>query len=71
MIAYAKGRVICIVNLDPFVEQEGACVIPVALGLPPAFDAHDLLADRAFTWRVGRNYVKLGPGKAHLIKVDT
>jgi starch synthase (maltosyl-transferring) len=68
LIAYAKDDVICIVNIDPFVEQEGACVIPVALGLPPAFDAHDLLSDREFTWRVGRNYVKLGPGKAHLIK---
>ena len=59
---------ICIVNVDPFSEQEGACVIPVALGLPPAFDAHDLLGEREFTWRVGRNYVKLGPGKAHLIR---
>ena len=69
LIAYAKDDVICIVNVDPFSEQEGACVIPVALGLPPAFDAHDLLGEREFTWRVGRNYVKLGPGKAHLIKV--
>jgi starch synthase (maltosyl-transferring) len=71
LIAYAKGDVICVVNIDPFAEQEGACVIPVALGLPPAFDAHDLLTDRAFTWRVGRNYVKLAPGKAHLIKAHT
>ena len=70
LVAYAKDDVICIVNIDPFAEQEGACVIPVALGLPPAFDAHDLLSDRAFTWRVGRNYVKLAPGKAHLIKAD-
>jgi starch synthase (maltosyl-transferring) len=68
LIAYAKNGLICIVNLDPFAEQEGACVIPVALGLPPAFDARDLLSGRAFTWRVGRNYVKLAPGKAHLIK---
>ena len=57
--------------IDPFTEQEGACVIPVALGLPPAFDAQDLLGGRAFTWRVGRNYVKLAPGKAHLIKAVT
>jgi starch synthase (maltosyl-transferring) len=71
LIAYAKDDVICVVNLDPFAEQEGVCVIPVALGLPPAFDAQDLLADRAFTWRVGRNYVRLGPGKAHLIKATT
>ncbi|HEX4526905.1 MAG TPA: maltotransferase domain-containing protein, partial [Gaiellaceae bacterium] len=71
LIAYAKDDVICIVNVDPFAEQEGACVIPVALGLPPAFDAHDLLSERAFTWRVGRNYVKLGAGQSHLIKVHT
>ena len=71
LIAYAKDDVICVVNLDPFAEQEGVCVVPVALGVPPAFDAHDLLSNRAFTWRVGRNYVKLAPGKAHLIKAHT
>jgi len=71
LVAYAKGDVICVVNIDPFAEQEGACVVPVALGLPPAFDAHDLLSGREFTWRVGRNYVKLGPGKAHLVKAHT
>jgi starch synthase (maltosyl-transferring) len=71
LVAYAKGDVICVVNIDPFAEQEGACVIPVALGLPPAFDAHDLLSEREFTWRVGRNYVKLGPGKSHMVKVHT
>ena len=70
LVAYAKDDVICVVNIDPLTDQEGACIIPVALGLPPAFDARDLVGDRAFTWRVGRNYVKLGPGKAHLIKVE-
>ena len=71
LIAYAKDDVICVVNIDPFAEQEGVCVVPVALGVPPAFDARDLLSNRAFTWRVGRNYVKLAPGKAHLIKAHT
>jgi starch synthase (maltosyl-transferring) len=69
LVAYAKDDVVCVVNLDPFAEQEGACVIPVALGFPPAFDARDLLTDQDFTWRAGRNYVKLGPGKAHVLKV--
>jgi starch synthase (maltosyl-transferring) len=69
LIAYAKDDVICVVNLDPFAEREGSCVIPVALGLPPAFDARDLLTGEAFTWRAGRNYVKLGPGKSHVLKV--
>jgi starch synthase (maltosyl-transferring) len=69
LIAYAKDDVICVVNLDAFAEQEGSCVIPVALGYPPAFDARDLLTDASFTWRAGRNYVKLAPGKSHLLKV--
>ena len=69
LIAYAKDDVICVVNLDPFLEQEGSCVIPVALGFPPAFDARELLTGERFTWRAGRNYVKLGPGKSHLLKV--
>ena len=69
LIAYAKDDMICVVNLDPFAEQEGSCVIPVSLGFPPAFDARELLTDTSFTWRAGRNYVKLGPGKSHLLKV--
>ena len=68
LVAYAKDNVICVVNLDPFAEREGACVIPVALGYPPAFDAEDLLTGEQFTWRAGRNYVRLGPGKAHVLR---
>jgi starch synthase (maltosyl-transferring) len=71
LIAYAKNDVLCVVNLDPFAEQSGACVVPVALGFAPAFEAEELLTGRPFTWRVGRNYVKLGPGKAHIVKVQT
>jgi starch synthase (maltosyl-transferring) len=69
LVAYAKDNILCVVNLDPFAEQEGACVIPVSLGFPPAFDARDLLNDEDFTWRAGRNYVRLAPGKAHVLKV--
>jgi starch synthase (maltosyl-transferring) len=69
LIAYVKDDVICVVNLDPDAEREGVCTIPVALGFPPAFDAQDLLTREQFTWRAGRNYVKLGPGNAHVIKV--
>jgi starch synthase (maltosyl-transferring) len=69
LIAYAKDDLICIVNIDPFAEVEGVCVIPVALGYPPAFDARELLSGESFTWRAGRNYVKLGPGKSHVLKV--
>jgi starch synthase (maltosyl-transferring) len=69
LVAYAKDNVICVVNVDPFTEQEGSCVIPVSLGFPPAFDARELLTGASFTWRAGRNYVKLGPGRSHLLKV--
>jgi starch synthase (maltosyl-transferring) len=69
LVGYAKDDVVCVVNIDPWNEQAGACVIPVSLGFPPAFDARDLLAGQQFIWRAGRNYVRLGPGKAHIIKI--
>ncbi|MGZ4291565.1 MAG: alpha-amylase family glycosyl hydrolase, partial [Gaiellaceae bacterium] len=69
LVAFAKDDVIVVVNLDPHELQEGVCVVPVALRLPPAFDARELLSGRAFTWRAGRNYVRLGPGKSHILKV--
>ena len=69
LVAYAKDDVVCVVNIDPYNEREGVCVVPVALGFPPAFDALDLIGGQEFTWRAGRNSVKLGPGKAHLIKI--
>jgi starch synthase (maltosyl-transferring) len=71
LIAYVKDDVICVVNLDPFSEQAGVCVVPVSLGFAPAFEAEELLTGQAFTWRAGRNYVRLGPGKAHIVKVGT
>ncbi len=69
LVAYAKDDVICVVNIDPFAEQAGVCVIPVSLGFPPAFEARELLTGATFTWRAGRNYVQLPPGKAHIVKV--
>jgi len=44
-------------------------VIPAALGLPPAFTVRDLLADENHAWRIGRNYVRLGPGQSHILHV--
>jgi starch synthase (maltosyl-transferring) len=69
LIAYAKDDLLVVVNLDPFAEQAGVCVVPVSLGFAPAFEAEELLTGLPFTWRAGRNYVKLGPGKAHIVKV--
>jgi starch synthase (maltosyl-transferring) len=76
LIAYLKrtgdNAVITCVNLDPAVPREGVVVIPPGIGLPAAFDVSDLLGDAAFTWREGRNYVRLEPGlqQAHVLRVE-
>jgi len=73
LIAYAKRDgedvVITVVNLDPTKLQEGLCILPPEIGLPDTFTAVDLLADKSFRWRTGRNYVGLPPGGAHVIVV--
>jgi starch synthase (maltosyl-transferring) len=75
LIAYAKrveGNVVLgCVNLDPRGEQEGVVVVPVSLGLPPAYLVTELVAGERFHWRIGRNYVRLGAGKAHVLRVET
>jgi hypothetical protein len=59
------------VCLDPHRAQEGVAVVPAWLGLPPAFAVEDLLDGGRYDWRLGRNYVRLGPGErmAHLLRV--
>jgi starch synthase (maltosyl-transferring) len=73
LFAYLKrwqgNDVIVVVNLDPTAEHEGVCILPVSTGLPPAYRVTDLLAGERWTWHIGRNYVKLGPGKSHLLRV--
>jgi starch synthase (maltosyl-transferring) len=63
------NAVITVVNLDPFAAQEGVCLLPVSTGLPPAYRVRDLLGDDDWTWQIGRNFVRLEPGQAHLLKV--
>ena len=63
------NSVVTIVNLDPARTQTGACVLPVSTGFPPAYQVRDLLSDETWTWRIGRNYVKLGPGQSHLLRI--
>ncbi len=74
LIAYVKreaaNAVFVVVNLDPFAPREGVCTVPVSLGLPPAFTVRDLIGERAFPWRVGRNYVRLDPGQSHVLRVE-
>src|SRR5207302_4569293 len=74
LIAYAKrtggNTVITVVNIDPHQAQEGLAVIPANLGLPPVFTVHDLLTEEGFQWRIGPNFVRLGPGRSHLARVE-
>ena len=70
LVAYAKDDVLVVVNLDPRAEQEGVAIVPAALGLPPAFAVRDLLAEADHHWRIGRNYVRLAPGQAHVLQVQ-
>jgi starch synthase (maltosyl-transferring) len=75
LIAYHKrwgdNTIIVVVSLDPHRAQEGVAVVPAWLGLPPAFAVEDLLDGARYDWRLGRNYVRLGPGErmAHLLRV--
>jgi starch synthase (maltosyl-transferring) len=75
LIAFAKrtgdNTVITVVNLDPHNHHEGLLVIPAHLGLPPVFAVRDLLDDDRYEWRLGGNYVSLGPGRAHLARAES
>jgi starch synthase (maltosyl-transferring) len=77
LIAYHKrwadNTIIAVVSLDPHRAQEGVAVVPAWLGLPPAFGVEDLLDGNRYDWRLGRNYVRLGPGErmAHVMRVAT
>ncbi|WP_249011631.1 alpha-1,4-glucan--maltose-1-phosphate maltosyltransferase [Conexibacter sp. DBS9H8] len=74
LIAYAKqtgtNTVICIVNLDPHHRQEGLCVVPAELGTAPVFGVADVVGATHFQWRIGRNYVALEPGDAHVAVLE-
>ena len=68
--AYAKGNEVAVaVNLDPRLPREDVVVVPPGLGLPEEFPVRDLLTGERYRWRIGRNYVGLAPGAAHVLKV--
>jgi starch synthase (maltosyl-transferring) len=75
LFAFLKRRgnntVVAVVNLDPRATQVGVCVVPVSTGLPPAYPVQDLLSSQKWTWRIGRNYVKLGPGQSHVLRIGS
>jgi starch synthase (maltosyl-transferring) len=73
LLGYSKragdNMLLVVVNLDPHADREGLAAVPASLGLPPAFRVRDLLSGDAYTWTIGRNYVRLGPGQAHVLRV--
>ncbi|HZQ89775.1 MAG TPA: alpha-1,4-glucan--maltose-1-phosphate maltosyltransferase [Gaiellaceae bacterium] len=65
----AENDLVVVVNLDPTATQRGVCILPASTGLPPAYPVRDLLTDTEWTWHIGRNFVELGPGKSHVLRV--
>jgi starch synthase (maltosyl-transferring) len=74
IVAYAKredaNTVFVLVNVDPLESREGLGIVPAWMGLAPAFPVHDLLSGERYVWHTGRNYVGLGPGQAHVLRVE-
>jgi starch synthase (maltosyl-transferring) len=73
LLAYARTHedgdaVLVVVNLDPFAVHDGVCVIPPELGLGEQLAVVDALTGESYDWG-SRNYVRLGPGKAHVMEV--
>jgi len=58
------------VNIDPHNNQEGLVVVPAHLGLPPVFPVHDLIDENRFEWRLGGNFVRLAPGRSHILRAE-
>jgi starch synthase (maltosyl-transferring) len=70
LLGYAREHegdvVLTVVNLDPFAIHEGVCAVPPGLGLHEPFDVVDALTGETYTWGA-RNYVRLGPGRSHVM----
>ena len=60
-----------VVNVDPVAAARGPRDHPG--GARPAADVlrADLLGGERYRWTIGRNFVRLGPGQAHVLKVET
>jgi len=71
LVAYVKDDVVCVVNIDPLEPRDGVAIIPASLGLPPAFFVRDLVGGERYRWTIGRNYVRLDPGRSHVFKIET
>ena len=73
LLGYARvlgdDVVVVVVNLDPYAVHDGVCVLPPALGLGEQVPVVDALGGEAYSWGP-RNYVRLGPGQAHVMEVQ-
>lgn len=69
-----KDVLVFIVNIDPYNTQFGSVNLPLSsLGIDPhsAYQVHDLLTDKQYTWWGENNYVELNPYNlpAHIFKL--
>jgi starch synthase (maltosyl-transferring) len=73
LLGYARTHgddvVLVVVNLDPFAVHDGVCAVPAGLGLGGGFAVVDALTGARYDWGA-RNYVRLGPGQAHVMEVQ-
>ncbi|MGL6279022.1 MAG: maltotransferase domain-containing protein [Gaiella sp.] len=67
--AWEDDLVLVVVNLDPHASRAGVLDVPGDLGLGHAFTVRDELSGMLWGWSVGRNYVSLAPGQAHVLTV--
>jgi starch synthase (maltosyl-transferring) len=74
LIAYVKrsqgNTIVACVNLDARTTHEGLVVVPESLGLASSFPALDLLGGKRYAWKTGGNYVALGPGQSHVLRLQ-
>ena len=79
LLCYSKwsgdDRVLAVVNLDPQNVQSGWVEVDAAaLGLDPGagLTMRDVLGEATYSWRAGRNFVRLDPAAApaHLFVIS-
>ena len=78
LIAYRKATpdhsnvVVAVVNLDPRYVQTGWLDLDIAaLGIDEgtAYEAHDLISGARYFWSGSRNFIRLDPGAAHVLRI--
>ncbi|HEY4244191.1 MAG TPA: alpha-1,4-glucan--maltose-1-phosphate maltosyltransferase [Kofleriaceae bacterium] len=62
VIAYSKGHILIIANLDPHHTHRAWVTLDPAPDA--AYQVHDLFGDARYTWRGARNFVELDPERS-------